>query len=107
MSESKAFNTSTTQEKEWCAERYGELGLDNPDLHPDLRKKRRAQLFSELLDRHDLPHTPENKQKINQAYRTCMPAYNCFSEKYRTFVEKGKSKDFSAENLHLLGTFTR
>ena len=104
MSKSKGFKTATTSEKEWCAERYGELGLDNPGLHPELRKKRRAQLFCELLDRHDLSHTPENKQEMEVAYRTSLPSYSCFSEKYRVFVEKGKSKNFTTENLQLLGS---
>lgn len=102
MSKPKEFKTSTPKEKEWCAERYGELDLDNPHLHPKIRKRRRAQLISELLDKHELPHTKESRQKIEEAYRTCIPAYNCFSAKYRLFVEKGKSKNFTAENLHLL-----
>lgn len=100
----KEFKTATPKEKEWCAERYGELDLDNPNLHPKIRKQWMATLYSELLDRHDLPHTPANRKKVKEAYRTCMPCYNCFSKKYRPFVDKGKSKNFGAENLHLLGS---
>ena len=87
--------TASKNDKEWCAERSGELRLDDPDM----RKIFRTQLIDELLDKHGLPHTRKNRQKIENAYRTCIPGYKCFAKKYLPFVKIGKNKDLTAEFL--------
>ena len=92
--EAKIF-TASKNNKECSAERSGELRLDDPDM----RKIFRTQLIDERLDKHSLSHTTENRQKIERAYRTCIPGYQCFAKKYLPFVTIGKSKDFTAEFL--------
>ena len=57
--------TASKNDKEWCAERSGELRLDDPDM----RKIFRTQLIDELLDKHGLPHIRKNRQKN----RKCIP----------------------------------
>lgn len=94
--EAKRF-TASKNDKEWCAERSGELCLDDPDM----RKIFRTQLIDELLDKHGLSQTTENRQKIESAYRTCIPGYQCFAKKYLPFVKIGKSKNSTAEFLQL------
>ena len=90
---------ATRADKEWCAERAGELLLADARI----RKAFRSQLIDELLERHCLEGTTANRQKLESAYKTAIPGYQVFSARYQAFYDRGKAKNSTEDLLKLLG----
>ena len=90
---------TSKKEKEWFAERCGELlVVDFPSSI--------STVIDEALERHDLPNTPENRKAISDAYRTANPGNAKYAKTtYRPFYKRGKKKNKKsiAQNSTFLG----
>lgn len=75
------------KDKEWFAERCGELLVKN-------FPKNISDVIDEALQRYDLPDTTENRQTIKSAFRTANPNSAQYAAKtYDPFYEKGADKN--------------
>ena len=78
---------SSKKDKEWFAERCGELLVKNFPANI-------SDVIDETLDRYDMPNTPENRQIIKSAFRTANPNSAQYAVKtYDPFYERGADKN--------------
>ena len=88
---------TTKKDKEWFAERAGELLLDEIKSHT-------YEIITEALERHKLEDNPENREIVAHAYRTANPRYKHeYAHKtYDPLYQRGAAKN-TPENSRMLG----
>lgn len=85
-SKKKGFKT-TKKEKEWFAERCGELLVKT-------FKKNISQVYDEAIEHHDLAANAENRKRIRDAYKTANPGGRQYAAKtYDPIYERGAAKN--------------
>lgn len=81
------------KDKEWFAERCGELLVKVFTGNISL-------VIDEALERHELQNTSKNRQTLNKAYRTANPNNHQFSKKtYQPFYERGEAKNGTQKDI--------
>jgi hypothetical protein len=88
---------TTKKDKEWFAERAGELLLYEIKINTH-------QIITEALERHKLEDNPENREVVAHAYRTANPRYKHeYAHKtYHPLYQRGAAKN-TPENSRMLG----
>ncbi len=86
---------SLKKDKEWFAERCGEL-------HVKVIKNHISIVIDEALERHNMQPTSQNRQDIYDAYKTANPRTSQYSkDTYDIFYERGAAK-YTEENRRIM-----